>query len=172
MVHCISSFEVTTYEKYKIQLVNQFLSFSPSVFTKTYYFLQLLRTKSNIFRKKIFTTNCHFLTDSPKPPKPFNSQNLLSVSKVFCWGSLNLKNLWFYIWVAVAWLFHFTKQMTLRHLLSYSWPWAWIKNLNAKTTKYILKCWERSVERKSNLSFIRVIKIYLLINVFYMYMVR
>ena len=32
------------------------------------------------------------------------------------------------------------------------------KNLCAKTTKYIPKCWERSVKRKSNLSFITVIK--------------
>ena len=32
------------------------------------------------------------------------------------------------------------------------------KNLSAMTTKYILKCWERSVKRNSNLSFIRVIK--------------
>ena len=34
----------------------------------------------------------------------------------------------------------------------------WIKNLSAKTTKYILKCWERSVKRKSNLSSISVTK--------------
>ena len=33
-----------------------------------------------------------------------------------------------------------------------------IKNLSAKTTKYILICRERSVKRKSNVSFIRVIK--------------
>ena len=39
-----------------------------------------------------------------------------------------------------------------------SYPCPSIKKLRAKTTKYILKCWERSVERKSNLSFIRVIK--------------
>ena len=58
--------------------------------------------------------------------------------------------------------------MTLRHLL----PRTMNKDLSAKTTKYILKCWERSVKRKLNLNFIRVIKIYLLINVFYMYMVR
>ena len=44
--------------------------------------------------------------------------------------------------------------------------------MSAKTTKYILKCWERSAKRKSNLSFIRVTKIDLLINVFYMSMVK
>ena len=43
--------------------------------------------------------------------------------------------------------------MTLRH----SYPWLWIKYLSAKTTKYILKCWERYVKRKTSISF-RVIK--------------
>ena len=38
-----------------------------------------------------------------------------------------------------------------------SYPCSWKKYLSAKTTKYILKCWERSVKRKSNISF-RVIK--------------
>ena len=37
--------------------------------------------------------------------------------------------------------------------------------MSAKTTKYILKCWERSVKKKSNTSF-RVSKIHLLINIF------
>ena len=57
-------------------------------------------------------------------------------------------------------IFNFTTQMTLHYLLS------------GKTTKYILKYWERSVKRKSNFSFIRVIKIHLLINVFCIYMVK
>ena len=34
----------------------------------------------------------------------------------------------------------------------------WTKNLSTKTTKYIPECWERSVIRKSNPNFIRVIK--------------
>ena len=38
-----------------------------------------------------------------------------------------------------------------------SYPCSWKKYLSAKTTKYILKCWERSVKRKPNISF-RVIK--------------
>ena len=38
-----------------------------------------------------------------------------------------------------------------------SYPCSWKKYLSAKTTKYILKCWERSVKRRSNTSF-RVIK--------------
>ena len=55
----------------------------------------------------------------------------------------------------VLWL-NFTTQMTLCHLLPMP-ICPWIKYLSAKTTKYILKCWERSVKRKSNISF-RVIK--------------
>ena len=64
--------------------------------------------------------------------------------------SLNLENFWFYIWVSVVWL------LILQHRWFYvtSYPCPWIKNLSAKTTKYIPKCWKRSVKRKSNLSFI------------------
>ena len=47
--------------------------------------------------------------------------------------------------------FDFTTQMTLSHLVSYPCPWI-------KTSKSVLKCWERSVKRNSNRSFIRVIK--------------
>ena len=74
---------------------------------------------------------------------------MLSLTKVFCWCSLNFENFWLYIWVVVLWL-NFTTQMTL-YVNSYPCPW--IKYLSAKTTKYILKCWERSVKRKSNISF-------------------
>ena len=52
--------------------------------------------------------------------------------------------------------FNFITQITLRQLFSYPCPW--IKTLSAKTTKYIPKCWERSVKRKSNFSFIKAIK--------------
>ena len=41
----------------------------------------------------------------------------------------------------------------------------WIKSLSANTTKYIPKCWEKSVKRKSNFSFIRVIKKLSLTNI-------
>ena len=40
-----------------------------------------------------------------------------------------------------------------------TWSFWWIKYLSAKSTKYIPKCWERPVERKSNLNFINLIKI-------------
>ena len=52
--------------------------------------------------------------------------------------------------------FDFTTQMTISHLLT---PMPINKKkLSAKTTKYIPKCCERSVKRKSYLNFIRVIK--------------
>ena len=50
--------------------------------------------------------------------------------------------------------FNFTAKMTSRHLL----PIPMNKKQSAKTTKYIPKCRERSVKRKSNISFMRVIK--------------
>ena len=74
------------------------------------------------------------------------------MTKVFCWCSLKLENFWFYIWAVDLWL-NFTIQVTLHHLL----PMPMNKILSAKTNKYILKCWERSVKRKSNISF-RVMK--------------
>ena len=68
---------------------------------------------------------------------------------------LSFENFWFYICVVVVPMtFNFMTQMTLRHLLH---PYPWIKISSAKTTKSILKCWERSVKRMSNLKFIRVI---------------
>ena len=154
-----------------IPSTSSFISFcltSHHLLHKQISFLQLFRTWSNILWKNILVTNFHFLSDSTKLPTLVNSGNPLSVTKVFCCGFLNLKNVWFYIWVVVVWL------LISWHKWLYvtSYPCPWIKNLSAKTTKYILKCWERSVKRKPNLSFIRVIKIYLLINVFYMYMVR
>ena len=60
---------------------------------------------------------------------------------------LLLYGLWFYDLISQhKWLY-----------VTSSYPCPWIKYLSAKITKYILKCWERSVKRKSNISF-RVIK--------------
>ena len=50
-----------------------------------------------------------------------------------------------------------------------SYPCSWTKDLSAKTTKYIPKCWERSIERNSNLNFVSIIKTHLLINIVYIY---
>ena len=47
------------------------------------------------------------------------------------------------------------------------YPMSVNKNLRAKTAKYIPKFWERSPIRQPNLNFIRVIKIHLLIHMFY-----
>ena len=65
---------------------------------------------------------------------------------------LNLENFWF--WVAVVWLLILWHRWL--YVTSYSCPW--IENLTAKTTKYIPKCRERSMKRKSDVNFIRVIK--------------
>ena len=67
---------------------------------------------------------------------------------------LNFENFWFYIVVVVVWV------LIIRHNCSMPplTPCRWIKNLSAKTTKYITKCWERSVKSKSNLNLIRVMK--------------
>ena len=142
MVHCISSFEVTSNKK------NVIWSSSASSFISCSFISHQLR----------FT----------QATKPLKSQNMLSLTKVFCWGSVNLENFWFYIWVTVIWLFDFMTQIyNLTSPLTHDHN----KKL-AKTTKYIVKYWERSLKRIPNLSFISVIKIYLLINVFYRYIVR
>ena len=133
-----------------------------SFYISRYHFDNFLEPNPTFSGKKDFRHKFSFFNRFSQAPKPLNSQNLLSVTKIF---------FWFYIWVAVVWLFDFTTQIS-KWLDVTSCPWPWIKNLSAKTTKYILKCWERSLKRKPNLSFIRVIKFYLLINVFWIYMVR
>ena len=67
---------------------------------------------------------------------------------------LNFENFWLYIWVVVVWLLIYDTN----DFKSLFMPCRWVKNLSANTTNYILKCWERSAKRKSNLNFIRVIK--------------
>ena len=71
-LHCISSFEGTSYKN---------------------HFSQMFRTSFNIIWKNIFFINFPFLMDSLKPTHPLNSQNLLSVTKGFCWCSLIPKKL-------------------------------------------------------------------------------
>ena len=96
--------KVLLIKEYKIQLVYQFLYFLLFYIASEFTSADII---FNIHWKKIFATNFHFLTDSPKP-----TTLLLSVTKVFCWCSLNLENFWFYIWVVVLWL-NLTRQMTL-----------------------------------------------------------
>ena len=127
------------------QLVSQFLHFFLFYLASEFTSADII---FNIYWKKIFVRNFHFLTDSPKP-----TTLLLSMTKVFCWCTLNLEKFWFYIWVVVLWL-SFTTQMTWRHLLLMR---PWIEYLSAKTIKYVLKFLGRYVKRKSDISF-RVIK--------------
>ena len=54
-----------------------------SFYISRYHFSQILRTSLNIISKKDFRHNFSFLMDSLKLPHPLNSQNLLSVTKVF-----------------------------------------------------------------------------------------
>ena len=121
-------------KEYKTQLDYQFLYFLLFYIAPE---LTLADVIFNIYWKKIFVMNFHFLTDSPKP-----TILLLGVTKVFCWCSLNLESFWFYFWVVVLWLL-------ISHLLLMPTN----KILECKTIKCILKCWERSVKRKPNISF-------------------
>ena len=65
-----------------------FLLFYVSFYISRHIFYKLLELHSSLSVKKIFVTNLSFLTDSPKPLHPPNSQNLLSMTKVFCQCSL------------------------------------------------------------------------------------
>ena len=57
-----------------------------SFYISRYHFSQIFRTSFCIIRKKDFRQE--FSTDSLKPSYPLNSQNLLSIMKVFCQCSL------------------------------------------------------------------------------------
>ena len=61
-------------------------------------FLQHLKLYSIISEKRFLSQTFLFLTDLPKPPHPFNGQNLPSMTKVFCWCSLHwqisISNFW------------------------------------------------------------------------------
>ena len=65
-----------------------FLLFCVSFYISRHNFSQIIRTSSIIIWQKNFVTNFPFLTDSLKPSHPLNSQNSLSVIKIFCRCSL------------------------------------------------------------------------------------
>ena len=121
LAHCILSFKVFLIEECKIKLVCQFLYFLLFYIASEFTSADII---FNIYWKKKFVKNFHFLTDSPNP-----TSLLLSVKiSGFIFG------LWFYDLISQhKWLY----------VTSYLCPW--IKYLTAKTIKYILKCWERSV---------------------------
>ena len=128
-VHCISRFKVTSYKKkYKTELVYQpvllfrvvlhHISFYISRYH--YNFLNFLEPNPT-FSKKRFSSPIFFLTNSPQPSTPLNSQNLLSVTKAFYWGSLNLEHLRIYIWFMVVWfLISWHKWI---YITFYPYPW-------------------------------------------------
>ena len=70
---------------------------------------------------------------------------------------LDFENFWLYIWVEVVYMtFYSTTQM----ISSHSYPMSMNKKLQCKDHQiHITKCWEKSVKEKSNLDFIRIIKI-------------
>ena len=65
-----------------------------SFYIRRYHFSQRFRTSFNTVWKKDFSHKFSLLADSLNPPRPpptnpFNSQNLLSVTKAFRWCSLS-----------------------------------------------------------------------------------
>ena len=81
---------------------------------------------------------------------------------------LILKNLCPYIWVVVLYLWVLILWNKWLQVTSYPTPMN--KKLECKDHQiYIMKYWERSVKGKSNLSFVRVINLHPLINIFYSY---
>ena len=73
-------------ESLDLSFILVFISF----YISRYDFSQVFRRHSALSEKKIFFTNFPFLTDSLKSPPhhPLKSENPLSVTKVFCQGSL------------------------------------------------------------------------------------
>ena len=106
--------------------------------------------------KKIFSS---FIVPIMRPSSTLKFQFVFDFNeclwKIF--SLLNFKNCWSYIWVVIVdiWLsilWHKWLQVTSYHM-------SMNKKLKDKGHQiYITKCWERSVRRKSNINFIRVIK--------------
>ena len=83
----------TSYKNLKIKpldllFLGAFISFYIQHADNNFY--KFLELHSTLYEKKIFVANFPFLTNSLKHPHPLNSQNPLSVTKVFCRCSLNL----------------------------------------------------------------------------------
>ena len=81
-LHCISSFEGTSYKKLH-DTTSPFASCCFAldfIYISRYDFLQVFRTSFTIMEINAFVTNSPFLMDSPKPLQPLNSKNPLSVT--------------------------------------------------------------------------------------------
>ena len=121
LVHCILSFESTSYKKIQDTAslpVPLFLVFtSHQLLHQQISFFTTFQNLIQHFLKKDFHREFSFFNGFNSPSAhPLNSQNPLSVKKVFCRCSLNLENFWFYIQVGYM-TSNFTTQMTLRYLL-------------------------------------------------------
>ena len=90
LVHCTLSFEVASYKIYKIELVNQFLYFLLFYITSAFTSADIVFydfVEPNLIiseKKKDFRHKFSFFHRFTLAPKPLNSQNLLSMNKVFC----------------------------------------------------------------------------------------
>ena len=87
LVHCILSFEVPSYNKIQdraSQPVPLFLVVLHhiSFYISKYHFYYFLERNPRFSEKKIFATN-FLLNRFTQATKPLNSQNLLSMTKVF-----------------------------------------------------------------------------------------
>ena len=93
-------------KEYKIQLVYQFLYFLLIYIASEFTLADIIFTTFwNLIQhllKKDFRHQFSFFNGFTQTPHRLNDSNSLSVTKVFCWCSLNLENFLFYIWVAVV----------------------------------------------------------------------
>ena len=79
LVHCILSFESTSYKRIQDAAslpVPLFLVVLHRIiiYISRYHFYNFLEPNSTFTEKKIFVTNFHFLTDSPKPSAPLTAK--------------------------------------------------------------------------------------------------
>ena len=103
-LHCISSFEGTSYEHLSGKAIRsisfcfyKLLHSRYLFFRNIYYFIQ------HYLKKNIFVTNFPFSANSLIPPTitttttllhSCNGQNLISMAKVFCWCSLSMNSVY------------------------------------------------------------------------------
>ena len=125
-----------------------------SFYISRYHFFTTFQKRIQHFLEKDFRSKFSVFNGFTHSLQPLNGQKPVSVTKFFCWCSLNFENFWFYVWAVVVWIL--ISQYKWIYVTSYPCPW--IKKLSKNTTKCILKCCERCIQKKSKLSFIRVVK--------------
>ena len=91
------------FEALKVLLINicqmshqifYFLLFYTSLYISRHHFSQIFRTSRNIIWKKRFSLRISFFDRFTQTPHPLNSQNPLTVTKVFCLCSLSSVECW------------------------------------------------------------------------------